>query len=298
MKDVFEKNLESGVVLDALVAAGYDAKDGRFSKLNTETGKYEPMGRRYAVYVNVCGFKTEYFYMGVFRTGWNKKFQTEQLDHIFEELSNIYPDIQIEKNTVGKEQNGYCIDLHGLSTPEEFVEFCRNVEQIITGSDVITTRRQSAEKGVSFEGSNFSNAHERATTIGNRFMKMVCKASGMSDNYDSEWIVEDGGRIDAVEIDEVTEEIVSIYECQSGIQNGDYLDDTHLNKALLRYPADPAIAPTLKKIVILAGGYSKTALETIRWQAENLKTTRGIEVVLLKTTRTDDKIGVEKVELF
>jgi hypothetical protein len=149
--------------------------------------------------------------------------------------------------------------------------------------------------GVSFEGSNFSNAHERATTIGNRFMKMVCKASGMSDNYDSEWGTDDAGRIDAVEIDEETGKPISIYECQSGIQNGLYLDDEHLNKAMLRYPSDPEIRSTLKKIVILAGGYTKEHLDTIKWQSKNLKTTRNIEVILLKTVRIENKIEIERI---
>ena len=151
------------------------------------------------------------------------------------------------------------------------------------------------QSGVLFEGSNFSNAHERATTIGPRFMNMVCNATGMDlFKMDAEWGTDDAGRIDGVEMDETEKFPVSILECQSGIQNGSYLDDEHLNKSLLRYPSDPEIAPTLKKIVILAGGYSKEHLTTIKWQSELLKT-RDIEVILLKTIRVEDKIGVEVV---
>jgi len=151
------------------------------------------------------------------------------------------------------------------------------------------------ESGVLFEGSNFSNAHERATTIGPRFMNMVCNATGMDlFKMDAEWGTDDAGRIDGVEMDETESFPVSIYECQSGIQNGAYLDDEHLNKSLLRYPSDPEIAPTLQKIVILAGGYTKEHLKTIKWQADNLKF-RNIEVILLKTNRLNNKIGVEVV---
>jgi hypothetical protein len=183
-----------------------------------------------------------------------------------------------------------------LDDLDRLIDWAVNFTEPLENS-LSSRRSTNTEKGIVFEGSNFSNAHERATTIGPRFMKMPCEAAGMNLlQMDAEWVVEDGGRIDAVEIDNATNQIVSIYECQSGIQNGDYLDDTHLNKALLRYPADPAIAPTLKKIVILAGGYTKTHMETIKWQAENLKTTRGIEVILLKTTRTNDKIGVALVD--
>jgi hypothetical protein len=294
MKDVFYQNLNDGSVEVALTEAGYNPK----VESNWTTKK------AFLVYDNIGTVKTEYnCQQPSFRAGFNKRHNHDQIDILFNGLTEAFSeseDVEVVRTPCGIKNDipGSCVDVFGLSTPEEFVEFCDIIKSIVTESSSIGARsRQATATGVSFEGSNFSNAHERATTIGNRFMKMVCKASGMSDNYDSEWGVEDGGRIDAVEIDEETGKIVSIYECQSGIQNGDYLDDTHLNKALLRYPADPAIAPTLKKIVILAGGYTKAHLETIKGQAENLWS-RNIEVVLLRTTRTDDKIGVEVVELF
>lgn len=151
----------------------------------------------------------------------------------------------------------------------------------------------SNTNGVLFEGSNFSNAHERLTTIGPRFMNMVCKATNMDlENMDAEWPIKDAGRIDGVEVNEQGLP-VSIYECQSGIQKGDYLDDEHLSKSLLRYPFDSAILPTLTKIVILAGGYSEEHLEIIKNQAQMfMQREVPIELILLKTNRVDDKIGV------
>lgn len=155
----------------------------------------------------------------------------------------------------------------------------------------------SNQNGVIFEGSNFSNAHERMTTVGPRFMNIVCKATDMKlEHMDAEWPIEDAGRIDGVEIDENGKPI-SIYECQSGIQNGNFLDDEHLSKALLRYPFDTEIIPTLKKIVILAGGYTPEHLNIIKHQAEMFKQRKNpIEVLLLKTIRTGDKIDVEPVD--
>lgn len=155
----------------------------------------------------------------------------------------------------------------------------------------------SNQTGVIFEGSNFSNAHERMTTVGPRFMNIVCKATDMKlEQMDAEWPIEDAGRIDGVEIDENGKPI-SIYECQSGIQNGNFLDDEHLSKSLLRYPFDTEIIPTLKKIVILAGGYTSEHLNIIKHQAEMFKQRKNpIEVLLLKTIRTGDKIGVEPVD--
>jgi hypothetical protein len=158
-------------------------------------------------------------------------------------------------------------------------------------------RSTGFNSGVLFEGSNFSNAHERMTTLGPRFMNLVCKATNMTlENMDGEWPIEDNGRIDGVEIDENGNPI-SIYECQSGIQNGTFLDNEHLSKALLRYPFDSAKIPTLKKIVIIACGYTPEHLNIIKNQAYMFSNCKNpIELVLLKTNRIDDKIGVEPVE--
>lgn len=202
------------------------------------------------------------------------------------------------------EEEGYEVKITkgGLSkicfgpTVQDFKDVFEMVEQ--HELDLINLQGISSSKvaiGVNFEGSNFSNAHERMTTIGGRFMKMVCEASGMSMNYDSEWPTKDDGRIDAVELDENNNPI-SIYECQSGIQNGNFLDTEHFSKALLRYPLDCGIIPTLKKIVILAGGYSEDHLFKIREMAEMFVNRENpIEVVLLQTTRNENTIGVELV---
>lgn len=257
------------------------------SRAGTITGKE-------AINISICGgLKVEYHVNEVcFRAGGDNKLEQESLDKIYEALLETYDeDVVIRKNNY--------IDVRKLGL-EEFEEYLRVIEDVMetTGVEIpnpYKTKRKNTS-GVLFEGSNFSNAHERSTTIGTRFMKMLCKKAGMNVlNMDAEWGIKDAGRIDAVELDENEEFPISIVECQSGIQNGDYLDDEHLNKSLLRYPSDSGISPTLKKIVILAGGYTTESLETIKWHAYNLEVARGIEVILLQTTRVDNKIGVEVV---
>ena len=49
------------------------------------------------------------------------------------------------------------------------------------------------------------------------------------------------------------------------------------------------------KIVILAGGYTTNQITRIKWHAQNLLIARKIEVILLKTTKINNKIGVEVV---
>ena len=249
---------------------------------------YEVSAPQNYLYTFISGLKTEWHHgPKAMRVGHRAGRTIEELEKIKDHLEEYgFTNVQLGKTYVDVKLDQDTCNVESFSNFMDTVESMEELGISVSSSNSF---------GVSFEGTNFSNAHERATTIGNRFMKMVCKAADMSDNYDSEWGTDDAGRIDAVEIDEETENPIAIYECQSGIQYGDYLDNEHVYKALLRYPSDPEIAPTLKKIVILAGGYTKEHLDTIKWQAENLKIARGIEVILLKTTRTENKIGVERV---
>lgn len=256
-----------------------------------EDNGYEPVigknNNLISCFIN--GIKTEYqISAGCLRVGYSNSL--DDIRAIGLHVLDYFED-DVVNNAL---KNWVDIKLYSVEDYETLIDCISSIEFELE-SPSGSRRSRSSDKGVLFEGSNFSNAHERATTIGPRFMNMVCKASGMDlFKMDAEWGTDDAGRIDGVEMDETEKFPVSIYECQSGIQNGSYLDDEHLNKSLLRYPSDPEIAPTLKKIVILAGGYSKEHLTTIKWQSELLKT-RDIEVILLKTIRVEDKIGVEVV---
>jgi hypothetical protein len=147
--------------------------------------------------------------------------------------------------------------------------------------------------GVLFEGTQFDGLKERGATMSPMFCDMVCNASGMIlEKMQAEYYT-DAGEIDGVEFDD-SGNIISIYECQSGIHNGEELDNLHLGKALGTYLYDPKIFPTVKKVVILAGGYTESTLRVFRERQKELET-HEIEILALITTRIDDLIGVEKL---
>jgi len=242
--------------------------------------------------------------IGVFVNGikleWNLKGQHIKLgfgNDKESDLPMIYEWLKSEGYEVGLTRKG------GLSTvyPNPTVDQFKEIFELVESHDLDLKNPQGipsnkSQRGVSFEGSNFSNGHERLTSIGPRFMSGVCKASGMElERMDAEWKTMDGGRIDGAEINE-DGSVKSIYECQSGIQDGAFLDNEHLSKALLRYVFDPSVIEKLERIVILAGGYTQDSLNIIKGQADMLsKRDQPIEVILLQTTRINNKIGVERV---
>lgn len=144
-----------------------------------------------------------------------------------------------------------------------------------------------------FEGTQFDGLKERGATMSPMFCKLICDAADMNlENMIAEYYV-DAGEIDGVEFDDVGN-IISIYECQSGIHKGEELDELHLGKALGNYLYDPKILPTVKKVVILAGGYSESVIRVFKERQKELKT-RGIQIIPLYTKRQDDEIIVERL---
>jgi hypothetical protein len=113
----------------------------------------------------------------------------------------------------------------------------------------------------------------------------------------AEWTLDNGRQVDGVELDPVTQKPISIYECQSGIHNGQFLDPNHRDKALGEYLYDPSILPTVRKVVILAGGYSEEDLRIVSERAQELSyRPQPVEVVLLQTVRIEDEITVITVQ--
>jgi hypothetical protein len=154
---------------------------------------------------------------------------------------------------------------------------------------------REAKAGVSFSGTQFDRLKERGATMSGMFGNLVCQASGMNLTMTQAEYYIDAGEIDGVEFDE-SNNVVSIYECQSGIHHGNELDDVHLNKALGSYLYDPEIIPTVRKVVILAGAYSQATLGILKErQLELSRRDLPIELVVLVTTRTENRIGVERV---
>ncbi len=297
MKNVFIENLNNGSVESSCAEAGLDGKIGLQSN-----------GRPYAYYLTIGTLKTEYSVLrGCFRVGYNKRHSAEIIDLFFDELTQFYADeplatvVKTKAGTSSEGVPGAVVDVIGLHEPEDFIAFCNEVDRIVSESDSIGSRsRQAAATGVSFAGTFFSDLKERGATMGGMFGKMVCEASGMelynmkAEKYTS------SGEIDGVEYD-ADLNIISIYECQSGIHHGQYLDDNHLDKSLGRYLYDPEIIPTVRKIVILAGGYTDQHMNVLRERSKELaRRDNPISIVLLKTVAADTKvgIGVEVVELF
>lgn len=217
---------------------------------------------------------------------------------VFEALNSAFPNDPVKKNKFWIDVkcepsiDNYvnlisCIEDLDLDIPLEHIDFLDNFVQ---------RRNATLESGVTFEGTVFERIKERGATMGGKFGKMVCDASGMdlfqmfAEEYYS------SGEIDGIEKDEYNNPI-SIFECQSGIHKGEFLDDGHLNKALGKYLYDPEIIPTVRKVVILAGGYSREHLSIIKERSIELKMRpKPIEVILLKTVREEDEISIVKVE--
>lgn len=177
------------------------------------------------------------------------------------------------------------IDNMEFNVSEEFLE------------SLLQEKMNKRSGGAVFEGTIYERIKERGSTIGGKFGKMVCDASGMdlfqmfAEEYYS------CGEIDGVEKDPLTNKPISIFECQSGIHRGEFLDDGHLNKTLGKYLYDSEIIPTVKKIVILAGGYTKDHLSMLKERSSELKNRQTpIELILLKTEREEDQIRVVRLD--
>ena len=170
----------------------------------------------------------------------------------------------------------------------------RYVEENDLGAGTVTAE---ARTGVSFAGTQFDRLKERGATMSGMFGNLVCQQAGMNlVMMQAEYYVA-AGEIDGVEFDEAGN-VVSIYECQSGIHHGEELDDEHTAKILGSYLYDPEIIPTVRKVVVLAGAYSDGDLRLLRERAYELaRREKAIELVVLITTRVENKIGVERVVL-
>lgn len=183
---------------------------------------------------------------------------------------------------------------------ELMISVIENLDFNISEEDLENLMQEKTSKrtiGASFEGTIYERIKERGSTIGGKFGKMVCDASGMdlfqmfAEEYYS------CGEIDGIEKDPLTNKPISLFECQSGIHRGEFLDDGHLNKTLGKYLYDSEIIPTIKKIVILAGGYTKEHLSLLKERSSELKNRQiPIELILLKTEREDNQIRVVRVD--
>ena len=173
---------------------------------------------------------------------------------------------------------------------EELEMASYEARQFILDNDLNRSVRQIAQTGVTFENTNFAGYGERdfmaaVTMIQKSGYASVIPSVGAKLGF--EYVVSSANsRIDAVEFNEAGE-VITVIECQSGIQHGDYLDDEHFAKAISRYPQSAEIVNTVRKIVVIAGGYSAEQLATFGQLP--------YEIVALKTTVVDGKIALEVV---
>ena len=251
---------------------------------NNCTAKVESWG----VFSSINGIKLE----------WNWKFDSIIVGHSSTEadreaISNLIEENILEAIPAHKKTYLKYVDVS--------VELFESILEVLLDADLELEKafnvREPSVSGVTFEGTIFSNLKERGATMSGKFGKMVCEASNMNlEEMLAEFHTQDHGQIDGVELCPETQKPISVYECQSGIHKGAFLDDNHLSKALGRYIYAPEILPTVKKVVILAGGYSASALNIVTERASELaKRDQPIKVVLLKTTKTENKIGIDVV---
>jgi hypothetical protein len=183
-----------------------------------------------------------------------------------------------------------------LADPDLILEQSSVLAQYVEENDLgCGTANSEPKVGVSFRGTQFDRLKERGATISGMFGNLVCQASGMRlEMMQAEYYIE-SGEVDGVEFDEYGK-VIAIYECQSGIHHGEELDDEHMMKALGTYLYDSEIIPTVRKVVVLAGAYSEMDLTILRNRALELsRRDQPIELVVLITTRVENKIGIERL---
>ena len=262
--------------------------------------KTDRKGRYVAAYV--AGIKAEYNFgsnplaIKLIANGKNDQDSTmEQLNDWVAE--NYGLDSIVNKR---KRASSNVLNFLENCSPEDFLEVVDNLtdaefELEFTFSD---GAKSDVLVGPTFTNTIFENLKERGATMSGMFGSLVCKASDMKlENTLAEYYTA-AGEIDGVEVDPENGDVLAIYECQAGIHNGAYLDETHFNKAFGKYLYDSKVIHTVRKVVVLAGGYYDDQINMITERAKELgRRDNPIEVVLLKTVKVDGKISITRVKL-
>ena len=259
--------------------------------------KVDPKGRYVGAYVS--GLKAEYNVGSsplavklVARAKNDEEHTMEQLNDFV--IDNYGEDSIVEKR---KKAGSKVINFLKDISPDKFIEVVEDLAENEFDLEFPYGDGTKAEVlvGPTFANTVFENIKERGATMSGMFGSMVCEAADMSLKNTLAEYYTNAGEIDGVELDE-NENVISIYECQSGIHKGSYLDETHLNKSLGKYLYDSKVIGTVRKVVILAGGYYADHLNLIRERASELANRKTpIEIVLLKTTKSDGRIKIERV---
>jgi hypothetical protein len=252
--------------------------------------------------ININNIKCEYHISSnTFRCGYGI-IDNYIKNVIYSALKKEFDKTEQNYNLKYKRNNKY-LDLYCELSLENFILFLDTIDnlnlEIPDNQKFFINLKNIQKKGENFKNTVFENIKERGVTISPMFCKFtgLCEISGMNMNYIQAEYETEYGQIDGVELDENTFEPISIYECQSGIHNGNYLDEDHLMKILCKYLYSKKILPTLKKIVILAGGYNDDLLNIIKNRSIELsQRTNPIEIILLQTIKEKNQIKVIKKE--
>lgn len=258
--------------------------------------KVDPKGRYVGVFV--AGIKAEYNLgsnpLAIKLVARAKNDEESTMEQLTDWVIDNYGEESIVQKR--KKAGSKVLNFFENVSAEEFIEVIENLNDAEFELEFPYGDGSKAEVlvGPTFIGTVFESIKERGATMSGKFGGLVCEAAGMDLNETLAEYYTNAGEIDGVELDE-NENVISIYECQSGIHKGAYLDETHLNKSLGKYLYDPKILPTVRKVVILAGGYYEDQLHMINERAKELaRRDNPIEVVLLKTIKEDGKIKIVK----
>jgi hypothetical protein len=180
---------------------------------------------------------------------------------------------------------------------DQLVDAAQSLREFVDSADLGSAKVVESRFGVTFQGTQFDRLKERGATMSGMFGNLVCQVSGMNLLMTQAEYHSSSGQIDGVELAE-NGDVISIYECQSGVHHGQELDADHLAKTLGTYLYDPEIIPTVRKVVLLAGAYNDDYMLLLKERAYELsRRERAIELVVLITTRVENRIGVERVVL-
>ena len=244
-------------------------------------------------HVTINGVKTEIHIFSrsgepwEFRIGYNNS--PEDIEYLAEGVQSLFGEDAVK---IHIQRDGKGFVKIAKKEPTDWEALVEWVESLEWTPEQQHSNRTEARVGAIFEGTIFERTKERGATIGGIMGRMVCEAAGM----DRDWMLPEyyieAGEVDGAEI-YPDGRVKSIYECQSGIHKGQYLDDLHLNKALTNYLYDPHVISTVERVVILAGGYGEDKLSIIRERAKELSNReRPIKIVLLETVRVEDTIKI------
>ena len=180
--------------------------------------------------------------------------------------TEFYTDSQYQSEWKAPESVGpkSCPDSQKFASGEYLTLLACEVIDWVIDNGVVPV---SSQQGTTFEGTSFEGYGERdfvAAIVQVQKLGYETFIPGVSNRLGFEYeLASTGSRVDAVEFNEEGE-VITVIEAQSGIQYGNYLDDEHFAKAISRYPYSQEIKSTVKKVIVIAGGFTLEQIEAFQ----------------------------------